>query len=115
MSKRRNPDRAEEHPDSDLGTPVCPQCLTPFHEGQYYCRKCGYAVGTNTPYIPWINIPFGLSIYKHLWHKIWYDKRTSLLLKVLYLIFVALAAPIMLVGAPFTLWSMSRDRKRHDA
>lgn len=93
--------------DSDLaGEPEevghCPQCMTPFEAGQYYCNKCGFAVGNLTPYVPFVNIPFECYIWQRMWKRVWSDDpATGFLKRALFLTMIGAMQPVMLLGLPF--------------
>ncbi len=88
----------------DTGTPVCLRCLTPYEPLQHYCEKCGTAVGQFTPYIPFVSIPFSVSLFERLWQRIWDSDSVHISKKVFYWALIVWWAPIMLLGIPFMLW-----------
>jgi hypothetical protein len=89
---------------------LCPRCLTPFHPLEHYCRKCGEAVGQYTPYIPFVNIPFNMSIYGAMWKRLW-SRRSSLCAKAFYVFLILAFAPIMFVGLPFVIAEKLRKKR----
>ena len=95
--------------------PVCPRCMTPFDPLQHYCKKCGEAVGQLTPYIPFVNIPFNCSVFGTMWHRFWFDKRTNIGMKILFLFLIILMAPVMLLGLPFVIWQKARGNKEQSS
>ena len=88
----------------DMGTPVCLRCLTPYEPLQHYCEKCGTAVGQLTPYIPFVSIPFSVSLFERLWQRIWDSDSVHISKKVFYWALIVWWAPIMLLGIPCMLW-----------
>ena len=98
-----------ESAEEDLGTPVCLRCLTPFDPLQHYCTNCGEAVGQLTPYIPFVNIGFSVSIYERLWRRIWFERRDRWWAKAFYFVFIAMFAEILLLVVPFVLWRRYRS------
>ncbi|MDY7109352.1 MAG: hypothetical protein SYC29_12020 [Planctomycetota bacterium] len=103
-------------PESD-GTPLCPGCLTPVDPLQHYCHRCGTAVGQFTPYIPFVNIPFTISLFDRLWTRLWFPRWESPGRRALYgvaLLLSSLLWPvlfILLVGVPW-MWVYSRTAPR---
>ena len=57
--------------------PVCWGCLTPVDPLQYYCHKCGTATGQLTPTLPYIYIPFMVSLIDRMWTRIWFPRWES--------------------------------------
>ncbi len=98
-------DTAEDTP----ATPVCLRCLTPYDRLQHYCPNCGTAVGTFTPYIPFVDIPFSYSLADRLWRTIWDDPAASTAKKAFYWLIIVLWVPIMLIGIPFMLRRRARN------
>ena len=94
--------------DDDEGRPVCPYCLTPHDPLQHFCETCGRTVGQLTPYIPFVNIPYNLSIFGPMWDAIWHRKDTSILVRVFHLILIVVLVPVMLVGLLPMLWRWVR-------
>jgi len=99
-------------PDPD-GVPLCTRCLRPYDPLAYYCPHCGNAVGTLTPYIPYVNIRFEVDFYGALWRRIW-DPHTHLLRRLAYALPVLLCAPLLLLALPFVLVGAWGTR-RHDS
>lgn len=88
-------------PDNAL--PLCVKCLKPCNPLQYYCDKCSSndAINPLTPYIGYVNIRFHYDIFLTMWRKIWGNDGTSILIRLFYLIFIVVYAPIMvIVGVP---------------
>lgn len=93
--------------------PLCLRCLAPVHPLQHYCHQCGDTVGQLTPYIPYVNIRFYVSIYERLWRRLWFEHRDSIWIKIFFIVFIAWTAPILILGMPFVLWRRWRaDRHR---
>jgi hypothetical protein len=64
--------------------PVCWGCLTPVDPLQHYCHACGTATGQFTPNIPFVNIPFSVSLLDRLWTRIWFPRWESPVRRVGY-------------------------------
>ncbi len=106
-------DIAESKETSGLPeVPVCLRCFTPFDPLQHFCRHCGETVGQLTPYIPYLNIPFKVSIFSIMWKRVWFDKQTRLLTKIFFLFMIFYFAAVMYLGLPFALRSIIR--KNHN-
>jgi hypothetical protein len=97
-----------EYPDDDFvpedAWPVCPRCFTPCPPQQYYCTHCGSndAINPLTPYIAFLDIRFNYDIFITMWRKIWFEKDTSMIKRLFYLLMVTVFVPIFLVvGLPF--------------
>ena len=83
--------------------PVCPRCFTPCPPWQYYCPHCNSndAINPLTPYIAFLNIRFNYDIFCTMWRKIWYDKHTSMMSRLIYLLMVSAFVPVfVVVGLP---------------
>ena len=88
-------------PDDAL--PLCPRCLRPCRPMQYYCPYCGSndAINPLTPYIAFLNICFNYDIFITMWRKIWYDRHTSIIRRLFYLLMVTAFVPVIVVfGLP---------------
>ena len=96
-------DAAIDDQDSDNAEEVahCPQCLTPFEEGQYYCSGCGYGVGNLTPYIAFVNLPFYCRFFRDAWRMVWFNPLVSIAKRIVCLVLIGLFEPIMFLGLPF--------------
>lgn len=57
--------------------PVCPHCFRRFLPHEYYCPRCGEAVGQLTGYIPFVSIRFYTNFYGKMWRKVWYDETSA--------------------------------------
>ncbi|MDD5599900.1 MAG: hypothetical protein PHV82_18295, partial [Victivallaceae bacterium] len=66
-------------------------------KGQYYCPKCNNATGRYVPYLPFVNIPFNYSMHRTLWQKL-KSKNPGIIYKITAILFIALTAPIMIIG-----------------
>ncbi len=96
----------EHDPDShadDEARPVCLRCFTPYKPLQHYCETCGETVGQMTPYIPFVNIPFNVSIFSTMWKRTWSDPDTPLRWRAIFVGMFILFAPLLLLGLPFVL------------
>ena len=91
--------------------PVCLRCFTPFDPLQHFCRHCGNTVGQLTPYIPYLNIPFQVSLFSIMWDRVWLDKQTRLLNKIFFLFMILRFAWVMYLGLPFVLWRIIRKKR----
>jgi len=102
----------KEHRDRDVNEeiPLCSECLTPYHEFEHYCKKCGAGVGMYTPYMPFVNIPFNIRIWKKLWKKLWFDKKPLSIVKIFYLLLIIIISPFLLIGIPFVIWEKYRRK-----
>ena len=104
-------DNLRGEPESD-GVPVCPGCLAPYEPLQHYCEKCGEAVGTLMPYIPFVNIRFNYSIFDTIWRRLWGEGKVGVGWRIIYALLILLMVPIMLVGVPFVIWDKLKKRRR---
>jgi hypothetical protein len=91
--------------------PVCLRCLTPHEPLQHYCDKCGEAVGTLTPYVPFVNIRFNYSIFGTMWRRMWYVEGVPIGWKIFYGVLILLFVPIMLIGLPFVICAKVKQRR----
>ena len=92
--------------------PVCLRCFTPFEPLQHFCRHCGETVGRWTIYIPYLNIPFRVSIFVIMWQRVWFDKRTKAPCRILFLVLIVIMATATLLGLPFVWLFRSSKTKR---
>jgi hypothetical protein len=127
MNERNNDNPQErgfnevEKPGDDFvpedAWPVCPRCLTPCRPMQYYCPHCdsNEAINPLTPYIAFLNIRFNYDIFCTMWRKIWYDKRTSMIRRLFYMLMIMLFVPYMIIfGLPLLLLGIiSQPRLRN--
>lgn len=81
------------------GTPLCTLCGRPYLLGQYYCQHCGEAVGNLTPYVPYVNIPFNYRPFAEIWRRLTRPEGRSFFVLVLYLLFLLLVVPQMVILA----------------
>ena len=91
-------------PDDAL--PLCPKCLQPCNPLQDYCANCDSNESINplASYVPFVRIRFVAGMYGKIWRRICYDKDTSIIRKLFFLIFIVFGAPIILiVGLPLFL------------
>jgi hypothetical protein len=87
----------------DDARPLCLKCLKPCHPLQHYCDSCDCndAINPLTPYMPFLNIRFNYGIFITMWRKIWYEKYTSIIVRVSYLFMITMFVPVFLVvGLP---------------
>jgi len=94
--------------------PLCIRCLTPHSPADYYCRKCGAAVGQWTTYLPYIDIPFLVNFCVRLWRRVWFEPGVSLPRRAFCLLLILFLVPGMLLGLPF-VWAARRRNRRTDA
>ncbi len=106
-------DNLHSEPEID-SVPICLRCLTPYEPLQHYCDKCGEAVGTLTPYIPFVNIRFNYSIFGTMWRRMWHVEGVPIAWKILYAFLILLMVPIMLIGLPFVIWARVKQRRATD-
>ena len=86
--------------------PLCPRCLQPCNPQQYYCTNCdsNEAINPLSPYMPFVRLRFQVGFYGELWRRIIYDSDTLMIIKLLFLLFMILTMPlILLVGLPVFL------------
>ncbi len=102
----------EEHESLEEPQPLCVECLTPFEDGQHYCDNCGAAVGLCTVYMPFVNIRFLFHFLGKVWQKTWYDKETSIEMRILCFFVILLCWPALLIGLPFVLYEWYRESKK---
>ena len=87
-------------------TPVCPYCLKPCSPYQYYCKNCGSddVINPLASYMSFVNLRFSYSIFKIMWNKLWYDKKTHLVSRIFYLFLILSFTPILLlIGLPMLI------------
>ena len=89
------------------GIPLCTLCARPYLLGQYYCEYCGEAVGNLTPYIPYVNIPFNYRPFREIWRRLTHPEGRSFLVLVLYLLFLVLVVPHVVIIALVYLFVVS--------
>lgn len=102
------PDEPDGNPPDDLreitldadAVPVCLKCLTPHSSLDHYCKHCGYAVGTFTRYIPFVNIPWQVDFWSRL-ANVARDRNRRRLMRAAACLLVVALAPIMLLGILF--------------
>jgi hypothetical protein len=109
-ARRRKREKQVRRPAME-GTPLCPHCLEPYDPMVDYCPRCSRAVGRYTPYLPYVNIRFNVSIFGEMWKRLW-SRRIPWYSKSLYVFLIITMAPIMLVGLPFALVKYFRNRHR---
>ena len=98
----------------DDAWPLCPNCLKPCNPLQNYCDNCdsNEAINPLASYMPFVRIRFVCGMYGKVWRKICYDKRTSIVVKAVYLLMIIMFAPVLLVfGLAFLL--IGRIRNPH--
>ncbi|MFA7184053.1 MAG: zinc ribbon domain-containing protein [Victivallales bacterium] len=100
-SRPASPDPWENEIDRNeldkLKHEICLHCGAKVNKGQYYCPKCNNATGQYVPYLPFVNIPFNYSMHRTLWQKL-KSKNTGIIYKITAILFIALTAPIMIIG-----------------
>jgi hypothetical protein len=64
--------------------------------------------------MPFVNIRFNYDIYLTMWRKVWYDRQTSIMVRLFYLFMIAVFMPFFIVlGLPALLISRgNRPRLR---
>lgn len=93
------------------GTPLCPGCLRPVESLRYYCPQCGFATGTCTQLVEFVNIRWWAGGYGVLWRRLWFDREQRWYAKAWCFLSIVFTAPAMLVGLPF-VWSARRRARR---
>ena len=91
--------------------PLCTRCLSPHSPSEYYCPKCGAAVGQFTAYIPFVDISFLANFYARLWERVWYERDVAIYNRAASLMLIVCLAPVMLVGLPFALLKRRRSQQ----
>ncbi len=112
MSEPSQHDLANHAEQEDV--PVCLKCFTPYKPPQHYCEACGETVGQLSPYIPFVNIPFFVSIFATMWKRTWSARGTTLRRKAIYLVMFAVLAPVLILALPFTLIAKYRIRSKNN-
>lgn len=71
----------------DDAQPLCPKCLKPCHPLQNYCGNCdsNEVINPMASYMPFVRIRFNIGMLGNLWRRIWYDKHTSIICKLIFL------------------------------
>lgn len=90
-------------PDPVEEVPVCLKCFATYSPLLHYCPNCGEAVGSLTPYIPFVNIRFNYAIFGTMWKDVWVHQGTPAWRRVFYMLLILFTVPIMLLGLPFVL------------
>ncbi|MHC4501540.1 MAG: hypothetical protein ACYS21_20825 [Planctomycetota bacterium] len=77
--------------------PVCPQCFVPCHPLQNYCENCdsNEAINPLASYMPFVRIRFNIGMLIKLWRRIRYDKETSIMSALFYLLLLVMALLIL--------------------
>ena len=86
--------------------PLCPNCLKPCNPLQNYCDNCSSneVINPMASYMPFVRIRFTCGFFGKMWRKGWYDKDSSIIIRLLCLFLVTLFAPILfIVGLPLFL------------
>jgi len=107
QAEDRSAERIDDEFIPDDALPLCAKCLKPCTPLQYYCDKCGSydAINPLTPYIGFVNVPFNYGIYCTMLRKVFYDKKTRIVIKMFYLFLTTLmvGAVIMIFCLPIFL------------
>ena len=96
-----------ENLEPDAG-PVCLDCFTPCDKLQYYCHNCDSFNPVNplAAYIPFVRLRMHYGFYCTMWRMLWYDTKVSLILRLVFLLFICFSVPIMFpFGIGFLLFS----------
>ena len=91
----------------DREVPLCSRCLEPVRPRDYYCERCGQAVGQYTTYLPYIDIPFQVDFLATLWRRLW-SRDTGPLARIGFFLMVLFLTPILFLALPFILWDKRR-------
>jgi len=112
MTEDQNTTPQGDNSNVPVEAPVCLHCFTPFDPfRQHFCLNCHATVGQLTPYIPYLNIPFRVSIFAIMWQRVWFDKGTRLLTKLFFLFLILYMAPVMFLGLPFVIREIIRKNR----
>jgi len=88
--------------------PVCLRCCTPVDVGRHYCTHCGAPVGAYTLFLPFENIrAYGDFIARTL-RISFRGNGLSRPARLLGLVLVLIAAPVLLLLLPFALLNRRR-------
>ncbi|MEN6423945.1 MAG: hypothetical protein ABFE13_01175 [Phycisphaerales bacterium] len=100
----------EEGENQEPPEPVCLRCLRPVEPVFHYCPHCGEATGRFTTYLPFESIPWETRIWGRMWRQLW-SRNVSLPGRLLRLLMILWAAPVLLVG----LFFRHRQKAEDDA
>ena len=92
--------------------PVCPRCLQPCNPTQNYCPNCdsNEAMNPLATYMPLESIRFIAGIYGKMWRAIFLEKQTSWIRRLVYLILLFLAVPVLLIiSLPWAITAGIKD------
>lgn len=81
-------------------SPVCIGCMRPVDPLNYYCPYCGEASGQLTPYIPFVNIRWAVTVWGRMWRQIW-SRDISIPGRLFRFIMVIWNVPLILIGLFF--------------
>ena len=99
--------------EDEDGEPVCTRCLNVVPRFQHYCTRCGTAVGTLTPCLPFEYIPYYCEFFGRLWDAVWIQPGASVARRAGYLAVIFWFAPWLLLGLPWVPRKRNEYRKRH--
>jgi hypothetical protein len=92
--------------------PLCLHCLEAVSVLDHYCPHCGEAVGQYTPNIPFVNIGFQVSFWDRLLGRLWEGKEEGRGARLIALVLIIFAAPIMLAVLPFVVLAKLLSRQK---
>ena len=107
-------DEMENFDDVDVGenageeVPVCLKCLAPVNRLDYYCPHCNEACNLLTPYLPFKNISWAVTVWGRMWRQVW-SRDVSAWGRIFRLFMIVWKVPILLVGLLF-----KKTRKEED-
>ena len=85
--------------------PLCSCCLEPVDPLEHDCPRCGEAVGTYTPYIPFVNIRFRYNFLGRVWKRVWEEGDHPLHERCACFLFLVVVSPsLVLIGLPFVFF-----------
>jgi len=98
--------------------PVCPKCFQPCNPMQNYCPNCdsNEAMNPLATYMPLESIRFIAGIYGKMWRAVFLKKQTSWIRRLVYLIILLLAVPIILaISLPWAITAKIKDPELKNA
>jgi len=98
--------------------PVCPRCFQPCNPMQNYCPNCdsNEAMNPLATYMPLESIRFIAGIYGKMWRAIFLEKQTLWIRRLVYLIILLLAVPIILaISLPWAITAKIKDPELKNA
>lgn len=109
MDNTENIDIVEEQDQQGEPTPLCINCLQPVDPLHYYCPNCGEATGQLTQYIPFVNIPWQITVWGRMWRQV-FSRETSIPGRLFRLIMIIWNVPLLLIGLFFIRSQKTKDQ-----